>query len=83
MDIVISLLMLLIAVVILAAWLMSISLIINAIKAKGYDQITTGTLWFIGIFASPMILGLYAIVLPEKREAMDRARPQSDDLPSI
>lgn len=83
MDIVILLLMLLIAVAVLVAWIMSISLIINAIKAKGYDQITTGTLWFIGIFASPMVLGLYAIALPEKGKTMDKPLSQSDSLPSI
>ncbi len=83
MGIFISLLMLLIAIVVLVAWVMSISLIINAIKAKGYEKITTGTLWFIGIFASPIVLGLYAVALPEKREAIDKTHPKGDDLPSI
>lgn len=72
MGTIVQLFMLLLTIAILVAWIMSISLIINAIKAKGYEQITVGTLWFIGLFASPIVLGLYAVALPDKRGTTDK-----------
>ena len=33
---------------------------------KGHGQDGTGSLWFIGIFASPIVLGLYTASLPDR-----------------
>lgn len=54
-------------IVILAAWLVSIAKLIEVYKQKHKDgeSASTGILWFIGIFASPMVLGLYVCALPD------------------
>lgn len=57
---------LLVWVVVFVAWLLAISLIIKAAQAKGWHKDGTGKLWFIGIFATPIILGLYVAALPDR-----------------
>jgi hypothetical protein len=44
---------------------MAISLLVNAAKEKGHLRV--GLLWFIGIFTSPVVLGLCVIALPDRR----------------
>lgn len=55
-----------IAIVVLTAWIASISMLISVIKAKGSRFDSTLIYWFVGLFASPIVLGLYAIALPAK-----------------
>ena len=55
-------------IVVLIAWLLSISMLIDAGKSKGYSFEKTGLLWFVGIFASPIVLGLYINALADVRE---------------
>ena len=56
-----------IMVVVLAAWLMAINLLIKVGAAKGYSMDNKGLLWFIGIFATPIVVGLYVAALPDNR----------------
>lgn len=51
------------------AWLLAISLIIKAAQAKGFHRDGTGKLWFIGIFATPIVLGLYVASLPDRGQS--------------
>ena len=80
------------AIVILVAWLMAINLFINAAKEKGYYKDGgAGILWFIGIFATPLVVGIYTTALPDKsgREALSAAGSAAqiasiqDELPSL
>lgn len=49
------------------ACLIGISMLIDAGRAKGYKFDKTFLLWFVGIFATPIVLGLYIVALPDKR----------------
>lgn len=63
-----SLIVLVYLLLVLAAFLASISLFIKAAKEKGYyENGGTGILWFIGIFATPIVVGLYTASLPDLR----------------
>ena len=56
----------LVAIVLIVAWIMAIMSLIDAAEAKGwYKNEGTGKLWFIGLFASPIVLGLYVASLPD------------------
>lgn len=69
-----------IALMIFCVWLLAIHLFVEVAKMKGHHQDGTGSLWLIGLFASPIVLGLYAAALP------DRATPvaaKADELPAI
>ena len=49
-------------------YFISIPLLIEAAKAKGYYKDGgTGGLWAIGLLASPIVLGLCVCALPDKR----------------
>ncbi|MEG0580018.1 MAG: hypothetical protein RR490_08890, partial [Niameybacter sp.] len=58
--------LIIIAAVVLLAWLASIAMFIAVIKTKGNPLDSTILYWFIGLFASPIVLGLYAVALPNK-----------------
>lgn len=79
--------MLIIAIVVLAAWLVSISKLIEIYtqKHKDGESASTGILWFIGIFASPIVLGLYVCALPDssQRSSSPNQKNSADQLPSI
>lgn len=67
--------------------LIAISLLVDAAKAKGFHRNDAGTLWFVGIFASPIVLGLYTASLPD-RGAPAATMPTApedprDELPAI
>ena len=70
----------------LVAWLMAINLFVGIGKSKGYFEDGAGMLWFIGIFATPIVVGLYVAALPDKNapRAKGEKRPvANDELPSI
>lgn len=48
------------------AWIMSIYMFIDAARAKGYKMKKTGMIWFVGIFTTPIVAGLYVNALPDK-----------------
>ena len=64
----IFLIMLAIVVCTIVAWIMSISMFIDAARAKGYKMKKTGVIWFVGIFATPIVAGLYVNALPNKNK---------------
>lgn len=67
--------------------LLVISLLVNAAKEKGFHRNDAGVLWVIGIFASPIVLGLYTASLPDRGApaATMPAAPEDprDELPAI
>ena len=75
----------LIMILVLAAFLASISLFIKAAKEKGYyEHGGTGLLWFIGIFATPIVVGLYTASLPDLREKREKSKESVDaELPAV
>lgn len=56
-----------VGVLVLFAWVLAISLFIKAGKAKGHSMENAGLLWFVGIFATPIVVGMYVASLPDKR----------------
>lgn len=46
--------------------LVAISLLVKAAKEKGYHRSSAGILWLVGIFATPVVLGLYTASLPDR-----------------
>lgn len=62
------LIMLAIVVCTIVAWIMSINMFIDAARAKGYKMKKTGMIWFVGIFATPIVAGLYVNALPNKNK---------------
>lgn len=64
----IFLIMLAIVVCTIVAWIMSINMFIDAARAKGYKMKKTGVIWFVGIFATPIVAGLYVNALPNKNK---------------
>ncbi len=70
------------------ACLIAISLIVKAAQAKGWHKDGTGKLWFIGIFATPVVLGLYVAALPDRgqskaKPAAQPAAPAAQDVAEI
>lgn len=60
-------LLLLILIVMLIAWLCAINLFVEAARKKGYYcNGGSGILWFIGIFATPIVVGIYVSALPDR-----------------
>ena len=77
-----------ITVAVLVAWLMATNLFIKIARAKGYYKDGAGLLWFIGIFATPIVVGIYVAALPDKRQAGTLTQGGvpvgvDDELPSI
>ncbi|MDY5661088.1 MAG: hypothetical protein SPG07_00505 [Coriobacteriales bacterium] len=77
--------MIVIMFLVLAAWLVSISLFIKAAKEKGYyEHGGTGLLWFIGIFATPIVVGLYTTSLPDLRDQKAKQKETVEtELPAV
>lgn len=71
----------LVLIVMAVAGLMAIDLFINLAREKGHKLDNSGMLWFVGIFASPIVLGLYVAALPDKRSGS--SSDISRDLPSL
>ncbi|EOS52375.1 hypothetical protein [Adlercreutzia caecimuris] len=66
----------------LTAWLLSTYVFLEIIRSKGYFRKKGGGwLWFIGVFATPIVPGIIAIALPEKTS--DEGPVVSDDLPDF
>lgn len=66
----------------LAAWLLSTYVFLEIIRDKGYFRKKgSGWLWFIGIFATPIVPGIIAMALPEKMS--DESAVATDDLPDF
>ena len=86
-----GLILIIVSALVLVAWLLSIDMFINVGKAKGYSMANSGKLWFIGIVATPLVVGLYVAALPDNRKIVfeqasgQSSKPTSDDdaLPEV
>ena len=73
----------------LGAWIAATGMFIELAKQKGYyEQGGSGALWFIGIFATPIVVGLYVIALPDKSSGMEKSVKNTssalaDELPDL
>lgn len=73
-------------IAVIVAYFMVISRLISAAKMKGhFTDKGTGALWFIGIFASPIALGLYTASLPNLKAQFVVPAPASprEELPTV
>lgn len=82
---ILSIFMIIIMILVLVAFLASIALFINAAKEKGhYEHGGTGILWFIGIFATPIVVGLYTASLPDLRDQKAKQKDSVEtELPAV
>ena len=71
----------------LLAWIVAIEKLISAARMKGHHENESFTLWFIGLLASPLVLGLYTASLPDRGQAAitieTSEQNPTDDLPAI
>lgn len=77
---------LLIGTALIIAWIFAIDELIKAAQMKGHHKGSTASLWFIGIFATPIILGLCIAALPDRGELAEAKLSDQnlpDDLPAI
>lgn len=71
------------AIAVLAAFLVSINLFVERAREKGYFE-KTGLLWFIGIFATPIVVGLYVLSLPDLSGTKNEKKDKKEfDLPPV
>lgn len=68
---------LVVAIAALVAWILAISKLVSFANAKGHSD--AGTLWFIGLFASPIVLGLIVCAMPDKQPGLS----EPNDLPTV
>lgn len=79
-----ELIIVLVLLPVLVAWLLAINLFIKVGAEKGYAMENKGLLWFIGIFATPIVVGLYIASLPDARAiAEPQTEPKAEDLPEL
>lgn len=72
----------LVIVLMIAAGLVAINLFVDLAKEKGHYRDDANILWFIGIFASPIVLGIYVMALSNK-SSKDSSVDISKELPSL
>lgn len=80
-----GLFMIVILVLVLAAYVASISLLIQAAQEKGYyEHGGTGLLWFIGLFATPIVVGLFVASLPDLKGRKAKQKESVEaELPAV
>ena len=71
----------LVFVAMIAAGLVAISLFVDLAKEKGHYRDDANILWFVGIFASPVV-GIYVMALSNK-SSKDSSVDISKELPSL
>lgn len=76
-----------VALLIIIAYFTAIFMLIKAIRIKGHHQQGAAILFFLGFFASPIVLGLYAAALPNctsaNMTASSSTLPSQDEMPEI
>lgn len=86
MEGLITLITLALCIAVLVAWIMAIAMLVKMAKEKGHCRNGAGLLWFVGLFASPIVLGLYVAALPDKKQRKgdaNRQAPTQYELPII
>lgn len=86
LELIIVFAVIVIAFMAFCVWLLAIHSFVEVVKMKGHHQEGATTLWLIGLFASPIVLGLYAAALPDRNAtvATKAAAPNpADELPAI
>ncbi len=82
----ISVVMMIISILYLAAWIMTMLLMTKVAEEKGYGNIK-GQLWFIGLFALVFTVPLIVAALPDKTGRTSTSTPPSaspfSDLPEV
>lgn len=80
-----ALLLIALIVLVFVAFLVSINLFIEAAKQKGhYKDGGSAILWFVGIFATPIVVGLYTSALPDLNARKEEEKKEiGSDLPTV
>ena len=64
--------------------LITTNLLIKIAKEKGHYRDSAALLWVIGIFCTPIVLGIYVIALPDRSVPVPAAQPaQASVAPSM
>lgn len=68
----------------LIAWVLTMTIVTQAAKDKGYAHLN-GKLWFIGFFGLIFTPGIIVAALPDKASGSRQSRPASinDELPAL
>lgn len=61
--------------------LFATNLMIKAAQMKGHHADSTALLWVIGIFCTPIVLGLYVAGLPDRSAPVPAAQPAAAPMP--
>ena len=65
------------------AYIVAINMFIEAAERKGND-VSTGMLWFVGIFLSPIVVGLYVAALPDlSKKVVTKEEATEAELPDL
>lgn len=75
--------LIILAIVVIIGWIVAIGLFVERAKEKDPDLKDAGILWVVGIFASPIVLGLYVISLPDKSRGGSGVSGSGPKLPSL
>ena len=75
-----SIILYLLLAIVLVAWIMAVYHLIKAGEAKGHFKNGAGAFWFIGLFASPIVLGLYIVALPDRSALPDMGVAEGSSL---
>ena len=72
-----------VSILYLAAALAAITLFTDIAKMKGHYKDGTGVLWFIGLFATPICLGLLVAALPDRGQTSTVSSSAAGSLPRV
>lgn len=81
-SVLVILVLVVVGFILLIAWIVAISLMCDAVQEKGHHKDGTGSLWAIGILCSPIVLGLYAAALPDRKAFPCKPAPESNAITS-
>lgn len=68
---------------IVVAYFVSIAMLVKSARQKGHHRDGSLPLWFMGLFATPIVLGLYVAGLPDRagrEESVSELREAVEDL---
>ncbi len=81
-----SLLILSAAIFVVMVWVETIGFVVRAAQAKGFHRDSSAPLWFIGLLATPLMLGVYVASLPDRGSEgaePEPAKTLADELPAL
>lgn len=78
-----ELIILILPLLAIAANICGVAELVKIAKAKGHYTDGAGTLWFIGLFGTALMVGLIVCALPDKAAQATSAPRNEDALPEV